>query len=768
MNLLSRLDNVRKKNADLSGEEVEASPPEEVGGGLKMPENMGTVGANIGHVENLSGEKSDDRDDDSERVSIFSATSGSAGDEPDEFVPSNYNAAGEASSDSIPDDMPDHQAREVPLDMPDHPEGETGLRLLQGQASEGTADSDSSDAKAQLYRDKHKIFDEVLGAIDPRLWQEAQRDEVEKGLKKTLDQIIADQKLELDARQREWMLREFVQEIHGFGPLTPFLNDPGISKINVDGANNITIEQLGQTESAPVSFRDNDHLLSIIRRIAEVVGGRIDPKVPLLDRPLPDGARVRAKVPPLAPEPSLSIEKSTSNPFEAVTRQRAARAQQKVQPYHQLRERIQQRLLRDLEANALDVADPDKLRTQVEEMITDMVQEERIAMTRAERASLVTDLLNEIIGLGPLEPLLNDPDVDEIMVNGPNQIYVERRGKLEVSQQRFRDNAHVMQIIDRVVAPLGRRIDEKSPMVDGRLRDGSRFNAIIPPLALSGPTITIRKFARDPYSMTDLINFKSITREAAQFMQAAVASKLNIIVSGGTGSGKTTTLNVLSGFIPSNERILTIEDAAELQMRQDHVIRLETRPANIEGAGEIAIRDLVRNALRMRPDRIVVGECRGAEALDMLQAMNTGHDGSLTTLHSNGPRDTLKRLETMVLMSGYDLPIRAIREQISMAVHLILHQERMSDGIRRVSAISEIVGMESDIITLQDIFKFHQQTIDENGRIVGALVPTGLRPKAFETMIEHGIHLPADIFMPRIDESTNDVRKRVNDRRISR
>ncbi|MDF2441491.1 MAG: pilus assembly protein CpaF, partial [Abditibacteriota bacterium] len=367
---------------------------------------------------------------------------------------------------------------------------------------------------------------------------------------------------------------------------------------------------------------------------------------------------------------------------------------------------------------------------------------------------------NEIIGLGPIEPLLADPEVDEVMINGPLQIYAERKGKLELTPYRFRDNAHVMQVIDRIVAPLGRRVDEKSPMVDARLRDGSRVNAIIPPLALGGPTMTIRKFARDPFTMTDLINFGTLTREAAQFLQACVEAKLNILISGGTGSGKTTTLNVLSSFIPSTERIVTIEDAAELQLRQDHIIRLETRPPNIEGAGEITIRDLVKNSLRMRPDRIVVGECRGAEALDMLQAMNTGHDGSLTTGHSNSPRDMLKRLETMVLMSGFDLPVRAIREQISMAIHVVVHQDRMRDGTRRVSHITEIVGMEGDVITMQDIFKFEQEFIDESGRIHGALQPTGMRPKNDEAILRSGVKLPLDLFQPKSVQQNQNYRGR--------
>ncbi|RYE56706.1 MAG: CpaF family protein, partial [Rhizobiaceae bacterium] len=447
--------------------------------------------------------------------------------------------------------------------------------------------------------------------------------------------------------------------------------------------------------------------------------------------------------------PTLTIEKSSGNPFVVLKRQQAERGRGDNLPYAQLRERIQQRLVREFEGDSLSMGNQERLRGQVEEMINAVILEERVAVTRAERAALVMDLLNEIVGLGPIEPLLNDPDVDEVMVNGPYQIYVERKGKLELSTQRFRDNAHVMQVIERIVAPLGRRVDEKSPMVDGRLRDGSRFNAVIPPLALSGPTMTIRKFARDPFTMTDLINFGSLSRDAAQFLQAAVEGRLNIVVSGGTGSGKTTTLNVLSSFIPTTERIITIEDAAELQLRQEHVIRLETRPPNIEGIGEVAIRDLVRNALRMRPDRIVIGECRGGEALDMLQAMNTGHDGSLTTGHSNGPRDMLKRLETMVMMAGFDLPVKAIREQVSMAVHLIVHQERMRDGKRRVTAITELVGMEGDVITMQDIFRFEQERVDDDGRIIGALVPTGLRPKNMDTILDNGVEISMEIFHPR-------------------
>jgi pilus assembly protein CpaF len=614
-----------------------------------------------------------------------------------------------------------------------------------------------------LYRQKHLIFDSVLGSLDPRLMQNPTRETLRPPLEKSVDNALREFNLIFDSSERSWMIDEFLRETTDVGPLVPLLDDPGISKIIVTGANDVSVEKLGRIERVGISFRDDDHLLALVRRIAEMTGGRIDAKVPLLDRPLPDGARIRAKVPPIAPQPTLTIEKSTGNPFIALKRSMNERTRGETLPYNQLRERIQVRLLREFEGNTAATANQEKLRVQVEEMISQVILEEKVAVTRAEKAALVMDLLNEIVGLGPLEPLLNDPDVDEVMVNGPYQIYVERKGKLELSNQRFRDNAHAMQVIERIIAPLGRRIDEKSPMVDGRLRDGSRFNAIIPPLALGGPTMTIRKFARDPFTMTDLINFGSLTREAAQFLHAAVEGKLNVLVSGGTGSGKTTTLNVLSSFIPSTDRIVTIEDAAELQLRQEHVIRLETRPANIEGVGEITIRDLVRNALRMRPDRIVVGECRGGEALDMLQAMNTGHDGSLTTAHSNGPRDTLKRLETMVMMAGFDLPVKAIREQIAMAVHLIVHQERMRDGKRRITAITEIVGMEGDVITLQDLFRFEQERIDDEGRIHGALVPTGLRPKNWDVIVDNGVELSMELFQ-RVEPNSG-VRSRLTDHR---
>jgi pilus assembly protein CpaF len=351
----------------------------------------------------------------------------------------------------------------------------------------------------------------------------------------------------------------------------------------------------------------------------------------------------------------------------------------------------------------------------------------------------------EILGYGPLEQFLSVDGITEIMVNGPKQIFIEREGKLSRVNASFENDEHLLRIIDRIVAPLGRRIDEGSPMVDARLPDGSRVNAIIPPISLVGPSLTIRIFSKIPFTVENLIEFGTVTREAVEFMKACVIAKINVIISGGTGSGKTTLLNIMSGFIPNDERIVTIENAAELQLRQEHVVTLESRPANVEGRGEVSIRDLVVNSLRMRPDRIVVGEVRGGEALDMLQAMNTGHDGSLTTAHANSPRDMLARMETMVLMAGMDLPHRAIREQMASAINLIVHQDRMRDGTRKVTSISEIQGMEGDVITMSEIFRFEQTGI-ENGKVIGRLRPTGLRPKFMYRIQEAGIMLPPSIF----------------------
>ena len=412
--------------------------------------------------------------------------------------------------------------------------------------------------------------------------------------------------------------------------------------------------------------------------------------------------------------------------------------------YQDLKSRVQNKLIGGLDPST-DPSKVQEVRKTIQELFEQILAEENIVLSRPERARMYEQIAAEILGLGPLQILLEDESITEVMVNGAKNIYVERAGKILRAPISFESNEHVMRIIERIVAPLGRRIDESSPYVDARLSDGSRVNAVIPPISLVGPVLTIRKFAKKPITVEQLIQFGTITQESIDFLKACVASRINIVVSGGTGSGKTTLLNVLSGFIPGDERILTIENAAELQLRQEHVVTLESRPMNIEGKGEITIRDLVINALRMRPDRIVVGECRGDEALDMLQAMNTGHDGSMTTAHSNSPRDTLSRLETMTLMAGMDLPVRAIREQISAAVDLVVHQERMRDGSRKVVNITEVSGMEGDVITTTDLFVFEQMGV-ENGKIIGRLRPTGLRPKFMEKLEQAGIHLPATIF----------------------
>ena len=368
-------------------------------------------------------------------------------------------------------------------------------------------------------------------------------------------------------------------------------------------------------------------------------------------------------------------------------------------------------------------------------------------VSRTERSKLLKEIYNDVMGLGPLEVLLNDDDITEIMVNGHSQVYVERKGKLELSNVVFKDNTHVMNIINRIVSTVGRRIDESSPMVDARLKDGSRFNAVIPPLSLVGPSMTIRKFSRSPFTASDLVKFGSLSPKMVAFLEACVKGRMNIIVSGGTGSGKTTLLNVLSSSIPNNERIVTIEDAAEIQLAQEHVVTLESRPPNLEGSGQITIRDLVRNSLRMRPDRIIVGEVRAGEAIDMLQAMNTGHDGSLTTAHANSPRELMSRLETMVLMSGMDLPVRAIREQIHSAIDIVVHQSRMKDGSRKVINITEVVGMEGDTITLQDIYTYKVEGIDSNGRMKGNFTTTGIRPNFLEKLTSSGIIVRDDWFV---------------------
>ena len=433
-----------------------------------------------------------------------------------------------------------------------------------------------------------------------------------------------------------------------------------------------------------------------------------------------------------------------SNKLQELRIKRAAPTPGSRDAYSDLKNRIQQKLIAELDPS-MDVTKSTEVRTTIKEMFETMLVEEQIVLSRSEKQTLFEQIVAEILGFGPLEQFLTMDGLTEIMVNGPKNVYLEKGGKITRASVTFESDEHLMRIIDRIVAPLGRRIDEASPMVDARLPDGSRVNAVIPPISLNGPTLTIRIFSKIPLTIDNLVEFGAITQEAVEFLKACVVAHTNIVVSGGTGSGKTTLLNILSSFIPDNERIITIENAAELQLRQEHVVTLESRPPNVEGRGEVQIRDLVINALRMRPDRIVVGEVRGGEALDMLQAMNTGHDGSLTTAHANNPRDMLARMETMVLMAGMDLLHRAIREQISSAVHLIIQTNRMRDGSRKVTSISEIQGMEGDVITMSEIFRF-EQTGMENGRVIGRLRPTGLRPKFMYKIQEAGIMLPPSVF----------------------
>ena len=440
----------------------------------------------------------------------------------------------------------------------------------------------------------------------------------------------------------------------------------------------------------------------------------------------------------------LAQAKKTTAPEPAAdgTRTTGARGRTKhVDPFADLKRQVHQALLDSLGPTLYDAAmTQSELETKVRQTLQEVMRSDGTPLTMADRTRVTQDIADDILGYGPLEPFLRDPDVTEVMVNGPGSIYVERGGRLHPVEGGFADDNHLRRTIEKIVARVGRRVDESSPMVDARLPDGSRVNAIIPPLALDGPILTIRKFATDPYRVDDLVGFGTMTRPVADFLAACVKGRLNILVSGGTGAGKTTTLNMLSSFIPEDERIVTIEDSAELQLDQEHVLRLEARPPNVEGRGEVTIRDLVRNSLRMRPDRIVVGEVRDAAALDMLQAMNTGHDGSICTVHSNSPRDALARLETMVLMAGLDLPVRAIREQVASAIDLIVHQTRFKDGSRRFTHVTEVVGMEGDVVTLQDIYLFdHGMGFDANGRSKGALKSTGLRPKFLDKLADYGV-----------------------------
>lgn len=443
----------------------------------------------------------------------------------------------------------------------------------------------------------------------------------------------------------------------------------------------------------------------------------------------------------------MSLQKRLSEMSTDPKASKTKQNEKEIDPYFELKMKIQNRVIEELEIDFNEITDQNEaLKKEITGIILKHIEQESLNLNQQQKGKIKDELLNEIIGFGPITAFLEDSAVTEIMVNGPYQIYVEKNGKLTQTDAKFKDNNHVLHVIKKIVAPIGRRIDESSPMVDARLPNGSRVNAIIPPLAIDGPSITIRKFAEDPFKVEDLIGFGTLNSKMAELLKLCVQGHLNVVVSGGTGSGKTTTLNVLSSFIPENERIVTIEDAAELQLSQSHVVRLETRPSNIEGKGEVTIRDLVKNSLRMRPDRIIVGEVRSGETLDMLQAMNTGHDGSLTTGHANTPRDMLSRLETMVLMSGMNLPIRAIRDQIASAIDLMIQQSRLMDGSRKITHITEVQGMEGDVVILQDIFRYETKGLDAKGKLQGEYVFTGIMPKFFEKLKERGIHIPDNIF----------------------
>jgi pilus assembly protein CpaF len=484
------------------------------------------------------------------------------------------------------------------------------------------------------------------------------------------------------------------------------------------------------------------------------LGKRLKRQGPSAASPAGATATAAAPAPPpaqAAPAPATAkgapvrLEIAASEP-----RPRARRPEPRDEKYQELKSRVHHKLFDVLDLSKAEAMSEEKNGDEVVAATQRILAEEGIALTKDERQRLLRDIRDEVFGLGPIEPLLRDKTVCDILVNAHDQVYVERAGRMEHEPGiRFRDDAHLMRIIERIVSKVGRRIDESNPMVDARLEDGSRVNAIIPPLALDGPAVSIRRFAADTLDHNDLIRFGSLTEELALTLQAAVRLRLNVLVSGGTGSGKTTLLNILSSFIPSTERIITIEDSAELQLRQTHVVRLETRPSNLEGEGAVTQRELLVNTLRMRPDRIVVGECRAGEALDMLQAMNTGHDGSLTTVHANSPRDALSRLETMVAMSGLELPKAAVRSQIASAIDLVIQQQRMADGSRRVTSLQEVVGMEGDVITMQEIFTLERHGVSEEGKVLADLVPTGIRPRFVEKLSHEGLALPEEIFKPR-------------------
>lgn len=455
-----------------------------------------------------------------------------------------------------------------------------------------------------------------------------------------------------------------------------------------------------------------------------------------------------AKLPARPNSPAAKLAAKTAAPETPASAKKAETSQKekdKQKQYYELKAVLHRKLVDQLDITRVGGDDSD-LRKQVRELVVALVEQQNVLLSITEKERLIEEVLDETFGLGPLEGLLADPTISDILINGPRTCYVERDGKLELTNVQFRDDAHLLHVIDKIVSAVGRRCDETTPLVDARLKDGSRINAVIPPLAIDGAVLSIRRFGADPITWDDYIRFGSIVPQMVEFLRGCVAAHLNILIVGGTGSGKTTLLNNLSSFIPDTERIVTIEDAAELQLRQPHVVRLETRPANIEGKGRITIRDLLINSLRMRPDRIVVGECRGPEALDMLQAMNTGHDGSLTTVHANSTRDAVQRVETMVMMAGYDLPLRAIRQQFASAIHLIVQAQRLTGGPRKITTITEVQGMEGDIITMQDIFKFEQAGVDDEGKAYGDFVATGIRPGFLELLKTSGCEVDASLF----------------------
>jgi len=450
----------------------------------------------------------------------------------------------------------------------------------------------------------------------------------------------------------------------------------------------------------------------------------------------PASPGVATAAPPKSP---ISVAKPGTSPAKPKV------SKEKIDQFNALKMRLHRKLIDQLDLTRM-VGDEETLRAQVKELVSQLAEQENTLLNFNERQRLITEVLDETFGLGPLEVLLTDPAISDILVNGPKQVYIERRGKLELTEVEFRDNSHLMHVIDKIVSAVGRRCDETSPMVDARLQDGSRVNAVIPPLAIDGASMSIRRFGADPLTWDDYIRFKSVTPEIRDFLEACVKAHLNVLVVGGTGCGKTTLLNNLSSFIPFTERIVTIEDAAELALRQPHVVRLETRPANIEGKGRITIRDLLINSLRMRPDRIVVGECRGPETLDMLQAMNTGHDGSLTTIHANSTRDAVARVETMVMMAGFELPIRAIRQQFASAINVLVQAQRLTGGARKLVSVTEVTGMEGDVITMQDIFAFEQIGVTPSGRAYGQFVATGIRPSFLDRLKSHGCEVNPTMF----------------------